>query len=248
MSMKREIAELRDLLSDITKQLELSQPTSEDFSQLKRDKGELLIRLRELEEIDRLEQATLGKEVARMKELCELGSRFQKRTFDTFEVDDRYREQYISCKEFAEMFPVADGKGLYLYGNVGTGKTHLVAAIANYIIEEKHRQAVFVNHITLLNRIKQSFDTGEDITSWYKKAPLLIIDDIGKSKVTDWVREVIYDIVNYRYENELSSVFTSNYDLETLANMIGLATVSRISEACQVHQFGGNDRRRSING
>lgn len=216
------------------------------MSRLRIAKGRAQVRLKEIEdlkEIAQMRQVDLEKEIARMKELCELGSRFQKRRFDTFEVKPEYRMQFNTCKLFAEKFPVAEGKGLYLHGNAGTGKTHLAAAIANHIIEKKRRQVVFVNHITLLNRIKQSFETGEDITAWYKKAPLLIIDDIGKSKVTDWTREVIYDIVNYRYENELSNVFTSNYDLKALGNMIGIATVSRIGEMCYVHQFNGSDLR-----
>lgn len=245
MTREQEKRELQDQLEITMKQLEGSSSDSPDSYQLRMKKAEIQIRLKEiqdLEEIESMRQENHRKEIERMKDICELGKRFQKRTFDTFDSTD-YIRQFDICVQFAKRFPVAEGKGLYIFGSAGTGKTHLAAAITNYVIEEKHRQAVFVNHITLLNRIKQSFDTGKDIVSWYKQAPLLVLDDIGKSKVTDWTREVIYDLVNYRYENELSTVFTSNYSIQGLQPMIGPATVSRINEMCFAIEMTGTDRR-----
>lgn len=190
-----------------------------------------------------LEEDHREMELQRMKERCNLGKRFESRTFDTFKATD-FAEQYNTCRRFADKFPDTDGYGLYIFGNAGTGKTHLGASIANYIINEKRIPVAFIDHIRLLNKIREGYNTGEDATKWYMEAPLLILDDLGKSKVTDWALEKLFEIVNYRYEDLLPTVFTSNYSLSEVAQMVGDPIASRISEMCVVMQMSGKDKRR----
>jgi len=72
---------------------------------------------------------------------------------------------------------------------------------------------------------------------------LLFIDDLGAEKVTEWVEEVIYLIINTRYENNIPIVITSNYPLSKVAELVGDRVASRIKEMCHVVEIKGEDRR-----
>jgi DNA replication protein DnaC len=72
---------------------------------------------------------------------------------------------------------------------------------------------------------------------------LLFIDDLGAEKVTEWVEEVVYLIINTRYENNIPIVITSNYPLSKIAELVGDRVASRIKEMCHVVEIKGEDRR-----
>lgn len=140
------------------------------------------------------------------------------------------------------------GKGLYLYGDCGTGKTHIA-----YAIWEKSRK------LGRLAKIYNSPEMFDVIRDFYGKKGvdyrdnelkmlidfegILIIDDVGAEKPTEWVAETFYKIVNVRYEKQLPTIFTSNLSLDGLAEQIGDRIASRIAEMCEVIKLKGNDRR-----
>lgn len=168
-----------------------------------------------------------------------LGKRFQNRTFDNFD-KRRQGEAYKACKEFAEK--AGDGSGLILMGSVGTGKTHLAASIAHYAIE--HGIVTKFGNVTdIFRSLRDAFTTDEDILSEVQAVPLLILDDLGKENLTEWVKETLYSIINYRYEHMLSTVITTNLTMTELQNRLGSATVSRIMEMCNYIEMNGKDYR-----
>ncbi|MDD3341759.1 MAG: primosomal protein DnaI [Bacilli bacterium] len=109
------------------------------------------------------------------------------------------------------------GKGLYLHGNFGCGKTYLIAAMLNELAEEGVRSAI-VFWPEYLRELKASFGGNFNETfNRVKKAPLLLIDDIGAENTTVWARdEILCPLVQYRMSEGLPTFFTSNLDLDTL--------------------------------
>ena len=115
-----------------------------------------------------------------------------------------------------------EGKGFYFWSETkGSGKTMLAAAIANELIKKYRRFAKFATSLDILDEIKATFnknseDTESKLLSDLSRADFLIIDDFGTERVTDWVGEKFYQIINGRYINKKVTIFTSNHDLNTL--------------------------------
>lgn len=134
---------------------------------------------------------------------------------------------------------------LYLWGGFGGGKTSLAVAALRTVILERGVRGVFTTTPDLLAEIRTSFDRAEvaDRTDLMRTVPFLVLDDIGAERVTDWVAERLFLIVNYRHDHVLPTVFTSNLTLQTLAKHIGDRTLNRVSEmSAVVHVDGPNLR------
>ncbi len=140
-------------------------------------------------------------------------------------------------------------RGIYLHGEVGTGKTYILWAIAKYLSETRNHHAIVWNTSELFHQIRTDFDRepNERINPLDEMAPehkrLVMLDDIGVEKPTDFVIETIYRTVNIRYEAEMPMIFASNLSIGDLAEQIGERTVSRIVEMCDTIKLNGQDRR-----
>jgi DNA replication protein DnaC len=138
------------------------------------------------------------------------------------------------------------GTGLFIHGGVGSGKTHFAAAVVYaYLRIENYDQVLFATMPDLLDRIRATYNGGErdDILERALTVPVLVLDDLGTEKVTDWVLEKIYQIVNHRYNDMALTICTSNYAPSMLAKRIGERAVSRLLEMCRVVKLEGADRR-----
>lgn len=153
----------------------------------------------------------------------------------------KYEDAPQKIREMFENIPITK-KGLYIHGDVGTGKTHIVHALT------KHSSSRFYNITSLLRRIRADFsrqaydreNLEEDIIGTNS---LVIIDDIGSEKISDWVSETFYHIINQRYNDMKPMIFTSNFEIKDLAERIGDRTTSRIVEMCDVVELVGKDHR-----
>ena len=206
-------------------------------------------------ESDRWEKETTEKLVRGMMDRSRIGKRFRDRTFERFEINAKNKSAYDICLNYVENFKGLSekGNGLVMLGAVGSGKTHLAASIANYIIAEHKIQVVFGSVVSLLGEIKATYSDDStinetEILNELKKTRLLIIDDLGKEKTSDWVSEIFYSIINYRYENYLPVIVTSNLTLKELAEKVGEATVSRLLGTSRVIKFEGKDYRTENRG
>jgi DNA replication protein DnaC len=153
---------------------------------------------------------------------------------------------------------LAAGKGMWLMGNTGTGKTTLGMLVAKTALAAGKTVAVYFTP-KLLTQIRQTYQATESedaYDAFFKRltsVDLLYIDDLGSERHTDWVVEQLYALVNERYENQLSMLVTSNagQDVEEgrkqLEDQIGSRTVSRLIEICDdpLPLFGPDRREQA---
>ena len=147
---------------------------------------------------------------------------------------------------------LAAGRGLWLTGDVGTGKTTLAMLISKTALETGHSVAIY-SLPKLLARVRRTYDgaPGEqsylELFSRLTSVDLLHMDDLGAEKTSDWVLEQLYALINERYEQHRSLVVTTNLDETELENQIGERTVSRLVEICgdPVCLFGDDRRMRA---
>ncbi len=145
-----------------------------------------------------------------------------------------------------------EGRGLYIHGAVGSGKTHAASALARALVYEGE-SVVMTTSIDMLDEVKSSY--GESFssqgTSRFRKCGVLIVDDLGKEGASSWVLTTLFQIFNGRYESLLPTIVTSQYSLEGLERRMSRggesetahAIASRIRETCTPVFTGRADRR-----
>jgi DNA replication protein DnaC len=146
---------------------------------------------------------------------------------------------------------LAAGHGLWLTGDIGTGKTTLAMLVSKSAIEAGHHVAIY-SLPRLLARIRRTYDADASELSYLDffrrltSVDLLHIDDLGAEKSSDWVLEQLYAIVDERYVEGRAMVVTTNLDLPQLEAQIGQRTVSRLAEICgdPLPLFGADQRYR----
>lgn len=146
-----------------------------------------------------------------------MGSSLKEASFDEMFLDDKKREPIIRfLADFKKNYQNKT-KGMYLYGNFGSGKSYLVAALFNELGKEGV-SSVMVHMPELIRGLKESFDTDyEERIEVLQNAPLLLLDDIGAERMTEWARdEVLEPLLNYRMNEKLPTFFTSNSTLKDL--------------------------------
>ncbi|MEX2105894.1 MAG: ATP-binding protein [Solirubrobacterales bacterium] len=129
------------------------------------------------------------------------------------------------------------GRGLWLMGDTGTGKTTLAMLVSKAALEDNRSVAIY-SLPKLLARIRRTYDSepgGDSYLSFFERltsVDLLHVDDLGAEKRSDWVLEQLYALVNERYEAQRSILVTTNLDQAQLEEQIGARTVSRLVEIC----------------
>lgn len=186
-------------------------------------------------------------EAQRLKDASNLGARFMNRTFGNFEVR-RDPNAFQQCKAYSQREMLFNDKrnGLLILGGVGSGKTHLAAAISNSFTD-KGIPVLFGTYSDHLEHIREEFDVGgvRKYLAMMKNTPVLVLDDVGKEKKTEWSKQILFDVINYRYEHLLPVIITTNFDTDGLANHVGEAVWSRLYEMCGGVMTGGKDYRQS---
>jgi DNA replication protein DnaC len=163
----------------------------------------------------------------------------------------------IYVQRFLEKYPQID-VGLLFLGTCGVGKTHLAVALLKHVITEKGDNGLFYDFRDLLREIQASWNsvsqTSElDVLRPVLEARILVLDELGANKPTEWVRDTIAHIINCRYNDRKLTVFTSNYldtptkpGEETLTDRIGIRLRSRLYEMCREVEIHGMDFRQEI--
>lgn len=171
----------------------------------------------------------------------------------TFYNDDgSHPEVMKAARNYVENFKTfrADGKGLLLYGNVGTGKTYVAAAIANALVD-KGSPVMVTNFARISNKLQESFDGRQTYLDDLNKFDLLVIDDLATERRTEYMQEIIFNVVDARYRSGLPMIITTNLDLEALKNPPNASDnriFDRILEKCfPIEVKGKSHRRKNIN-
>jgi DNA replication protein DnaC len=149
-------------------------------------------------------------------------------------------------------------RGLLFMGTVGVGKTHLSVALLRELIEKKGINCLFCEFGSLLKEIQNSYNPISQTSELKVLAPVfdaevLVLDELGASKPTDWVRDTMMQIINTRYNDKKLTIFTTNYldgrrseRDETLEDRIGVRLRSRLFEMCKTVQLEGDDYRKKF--
>lgn len=216
-----------------------------------------LKKLRMLEEEKKLE---LMQEFSSKVEKIIKNSKMSKRNlnckFDNFETNNSNKQVFDNLKNYSEkLIKCIEKKGLILAGNNGVGKTHLACSIANKLIENGI-PVIYGTLINLLAELRNSYDTENNISEMeiiklYENVDLLIIDDLGKEKPSEWGLEKLFTIINSRYENNLPVIITTNYNQNSLLERLSLngeietakSIISRLYEMCYLVKIDDIDHR-----
>jgi len=182
----------------------------------------------------------------------------------------------MKAKMLVNEYPAVE-KGLLLMGSVGVGKTHLAVAILKGLTE-KGVQGLFCEFGSLLKQIQDSYNPISQTSELRVLAPVyqaevLVLDELGSTVPTDWVRDTMYQIINKRYNDRKLTIFTTNYldevraeqqqpetpmrtfsrkasserikEMTTLEDRIGTRLRSRLYEMCNVVEIEGDDYRKT---
>jgi len=172
--------------------------------------------------------------------------RFMRCSFQNFKPQHKSQKNALQkCISFAE--EIEDRQtGILMAGKYGVGKTHLAVATTKQILFNSNKRIAFHVVPTLLAKARQSmrYNDADNPLEHINRIEILVLDDLGAEKVTDWVREQLYLLINYRYEHELLTLITTNSKLDELEKKVGGAIVSRIWGMCEGVAIEGNDYRK----
>lgn len=181
------------------------------------------------------------------------------------------------ASRLVEEYPAVDS-GLLFMGPVGVGKTHLAIAVLKELITRKGVSGLFYESGSLLKAIQDSYNPVSQNSEMRVLAPVfqsevLVLDELGASVPTNWVRDTLYQIINTRYNNKKLTIFTTNYfdesravaeesetparrsrsfaseriqELTTLEERIGTPLRSRLFEMCKKVLIEGDDYRKRL--
>ncbi len=197
---------------------------------------------------------------ARLFQAARIPPRYQHCTIQNYVTGDTETSKWVAKVEADRIindFLVSDGRGLLFVGSVGVGKTHLAVALLQELIQRYQVRGLFYQFGALLRRIQDSYNPVSKnselaVLEPVFEAEVLVLDELGASKPTDWVRDTMMQIINTRYNDKRLTIFTTNYsdvrrndkDGEILEDRIGVPLRSRLYEMCKTVVIDGDDYRK----
>ena len=199
-----------------------------------------------------------AKEREQRKWAAKIGSaaipeRFKNRTLESYVAKTSGQQKALAfATEYAENFDLVlkQGRSAIFVGKVGTGKTHLAIGIALSIMQQQ-RSALFVTVQRLIRRVKDSWHTKEETESQvvdvFASPDLLVLDEVGVQFGSEFEKQVLFDVLNTRYENKKPSILLSNIPKEQLSDYLGERVTDRLREnGGKVIGFDWESYRRNL--
>jgi DNA replication protein DnaC len=214
--------------------------------------------------------------VARMLERARIPKRYEHCSLESYEpgyggADNSLRSALVQARGFVKSYPIeTDGTGLLLTGSIGVGKTHLAVGILQALLTERGATGLFYDYRDLLKQVQNSYNqsvaaTELEVLRPVFEAEVLVLDELGAAKPTDWVWDTVAHILNTRYNDRRTTIITTNYPNagplggepaspraamreETLGDRIGERMRSRLQEMCRVIVMRGQDFRQRVKG
>jgi DNA replication protein DnaC len=214
--------------------------------------------------------------VARLLRRAAIPARYEHCSFESYEAsfpgaDRSLAAAHLMARRFVDGYPATTaGRGLLLTGSIGVGKTHLAVGILHSLIVEKGVHGLFCDYRELLKQIQNSWNpqvatTEMEILRPVFDAEVLVLDELGAARPTDWVWDTVALVLNTRYNDKRTTLITTNYADqppggapngsngagratrdETLGDRIGERMRSRLAEMCVVVEMRGEDFRRTV--
>lgn len=207
-------------------------------------------RKREIERQEKEERERKEMEaVAALKRQSLMDERLADATFENFQQTKQNARQLRLCRRYAEHFDemLEKNQGLLFYGGVGTGKTYAAACIANYLLSRR-RSVVMTSFVKLLNSMQTFREDDSVMLNRLNRAKLLIIDDLGAERGTDFALEKVYDIIDSRYRARLPVILTTNLSMDEMKEAVDIRYTriyDRIFELCYPLEFVGRSWRKA---
>lgn len=206
----------------------------------------------EMEEEERRkkeEQAERDMErVRKLRKVSLMDEKFFDSTFELFKVT-KYNERNLKlCRRYAEKFDamMEKNQGLVLWGDVGTGKSFAAACIANYLLNRRV-PVIMTSFVELLKVIQSGRENETELLARFNHAKLVIFDDLGAERGTDYALEKVYNIIDSRYRKKLPMILTTNLTLDEMKGELDIRyrrIYDRIFEICYPMQFTGPSWRK----
>jgi DNA replication protein DnaC len=215
----------------------------------------------------------IERRASRMLGRAQIPRRYEHCTFENYDTDLPYSHRsqgvaLLTARKFVESYPLeTGGQGLLLTGSIGVGKTHLAVGILQALVAERGATGLFYDYRDLLKQVQNSYNSQVRETELQVLAPVfeaevLVLDELGASKPTDWVWDTVAHILNTRYNDRRTTIITTNYSNagplgtesgarasmreETLGDRIGERMRSRLQEMCVVVEMQGEDFRQKV--
>ncbi|MCS7231613.1 MAG: ATP-binding protein [Elusimicrobiota bacterium] len=153
------------------------------------------------------------------------------KNFSNFVIDENLEGVINTVNLYLRKELYKKGYGIYFYGNTGSGKTHLSFAILNYINHNTDLFGFAVYIPEFIQKIRDHYSSGDiDINPVLEvaKIPVLLLDDLGAERYTEWTSEQIVQLLDFRYRNKLATIITSNLKLNDLKEKVGERIYSRV--------------------
>lgn len=202
---------------------------------------------KELEEKKRQEEyEEQMRRINRLKEASMMDKKYREVTFDKYEVREENKKVFEMAKKYADRFQNMYNKnqGLLLYGPVGTGKSFTAACIGNYLLDNA-KPVIMTSFVKILQDIWENDREAEYITI-LNSASLLIVDDLGTERETDYALEKVYNIIDSRVRANKPMIITSNLELNDMMECEDIRKkriYDRILECCYPMYVGGKSFR-----
>lgn len=139
---------------------------------------------------------------------------------------------------------------MFITGDTGVGKTVLMAGIAKEILKDRDKEVKWISYPGFIMKLQSMFKKNNDETTPFEVAEdiasflgTLCIDDLGAEKMTAFVQQITYYIINYREQEMLHTLITSNFSLQKIDEQIDVRVSSRIGGMCKTIKLTGKDRR-----
>ena len=216
----------------------------------------------------------IARRSTRMIEQARIPQRYAHCTLDSYDTqfpssNRTLTAALVQARSFVKAYPFGtDGNGLLLTGSIGVGKTHLAVGMLQALVSERGAKGLFFDYRDLLKQVQNSYNRSVDVTELEILQPVfdaevLVLDELGASKPTDWVWDTVAHILNTRYNDRRTTIITTNYANlaplaadasgprsaireETLGDRIGERMRSRLQEMCVVVEMSGEDFRQKV--
>ena len=220
----------------------------------------------------------LGSRTQRLLERARIPARYEHCEFDSYMPDYAgpslsLDKALLEARKFVSEYPV-ENTGLLFIGPIGVGKTHLAVSILKELVTQKGVPGMFYDYRELLKQIQNSYNPKEPTTEMQVLRPVfeaevLVLDELGAVKPTEWVWDTVSHILNTRYNDKRTTIITTNYPdqaagetarrsfsqseaaraaarEETLGDRIGERMRSRLHEMCRTVEMRGEDFRQKV--